>query len=76
MLGAPHLEVPGTIFIIIGLAFIVFRLQISAGFNALSASIFAKREEKGDPKVTMKPSMSVALGIAWILSGVIMLFVV
>ena len=80
MMGASHLEIPGVIFIILGLAFVVFRRSISSGFNVLSEWIWtsesAKRVQGFNPKVIMKPSMSVALGIAWILSGVMMLFVV
>ena len=80
MMGTSHLEIPGMIFIILGIAFMVFRGRISAGFNVLSEWIWtsesAKRVQGFNPKVTMKPSMSVALGIALILFGVMMLFVV
>jgi len=80
MIETPHLEVPGVIFIILGVAFIVFRRRISAGINALSARIWgsehAKRVQGFNPKVRMTPSMSAVLGIAWILSGAILLFVV
>lgn len=80
MMGTPHLEVPGMILIILGVSFIVFRVKISKGFNTLSEKIWtsesAKRIQGYNTKVTMNPSMCVAFGIAWFLSGVMMLFVV
>ncbi|MEI8140859.1 MAG: hypothetical protein WCI03_13455 [bacterium] len=80
MIGGPHLEVPGAIFIVMGVAFIVFRGMIANWFNALSKRIWnsekAKQLQGANFGVEMKPSMAVALGVAWILSGIIMLFVV
>ena len=80
MMGGPHLEVPGTFFIVLGMAFIGFRGKIAVWFNALSERIWnserAKQLQGYNPRITMKPSIAVALGIAWILSGIMMLFVV
>jgi len=79
-MGGPHLEVPGTFFIVLSVVFLIFRGKIAVWFNALSERIWnserAKDVQGSNPKITMKPSMAVALGIAWILSGIIMLFVV
>ena len=79
-MGGPHLEVPGTFFILLGVAFIVFLGKIAVCFNAVSERIWnsegAKQLQGYNPRITMRSSMAVALGIAWILSGIMMLFVV
>ena len=76
----PHLEVLGIFFIVLGVIFVVFRGKIAGWFNAVSERIWKSERTKQfqvfNPRVEMKPSMAVALGIAWILSGIMMLLVV
>lgn len=80
MIGGPHLEVSGTFFIVLGVAFVIFREKIAAYLNALPERIWkserAKRVQRFNRRITMKPSMAVALGVAWILLGIMLLFVV
>lgn len=80
MMGGPHLEVPGTFLIVLGVAFIVFRSRIAAWFSALLERIWNSERSKElqgfNPRITMKPSMATALGIAWIMSGIMLLLVV
>ena len=68
MMGGPHLEVPGTVFILLGVTFIAFRGKIAVGFNALSEHIWnserAKELQGFNPRITMNPSMAVTLFLA------------
>lgn len=79
-MGGPHLEVPGTIFIVLGVGFVVLRGKIAVWFNALSERIGNSERSKQcqgiKPRIAMKPTTPVALGVAWILSGIMMLFLV
>lgn len=76
--GSPH-SVPATILVIVGGIFICLRSKINAGLNALSARIWhserANIVQTGSSRIAVAPSIWLALGTAWILTGVILFFV-
>ncbi len=46
MMGGPHLEEPGTVFVLLGATFIAFRGKIAVGFNTLSEHIWNSERAK------------------------------
>ncbi len=80
MLGAPHLEVPATILCVVGVAFVVLCKPLSKGLNVITQMIWSSPRAKElagyAPKNRISPKGCVILGVAWIISGVILFLVV
>lgn len=76
--GSPHF-VPATILVVAGVIFVVLRRKISAGLNAVSVRIWhserANIVQPSNPQIMATPTIWIALGAAWILTGVILFFI-